>query len=75
MNRFKTQIDEITTEIRDSEDRISILEDDLVKVREDKLFYKRKEDTPNFDKTLEKEIDMVKEIKFLENNIDLLEDR
>lgn len=75
MNRFKTQIDEITTEIRDSEDRISVLEDDLVKVREDKLFYKRKEDAPNFDKVLKKEIDMVKEIKFLENNIDLLEDR
>ena len=44
----------------------------LIKVREDKLFYKRKEDTPNFDKTLEKEINLVNTTNFLLNNINIL---
>lgn len=75
MYDFKKQEKQLKTEIEESEDEISVLEDELVKVKEDKLFYKRKEDYPAFDRALEKEILIVKKIKFLKNNIRLLEDK
>ena len=59
-------------EIEKSNEEISSIEKQLIQVRQDKLFYKRKEDTPNFDKTLEKEINMVNRVNFLLNNINIL---
>lgn len=63
MNHFKKQKEEIIAEIEDSQNQISVLKEDLVQVRQDKLFYKRKEGTPNLFKTLEVKIGMVNRIR------------
>lgn len=72
MTRYKQEQETLMLEIKHSKEEISIIENQLVQVREDKLFYKRKEDTPNFDKTLDAEIRMVKRISSLTNNINVL---
>ena len=72
MIKFKLEQEKIMLEIEKSNEEISSIEKQLIQVRQDKLFYKRKEDTPNFDRTLEKEINMVNRTNFLLNNINIL---
>ena len=72
MSSFKKQQEEIILQIKNANDEIELLEKELIQIQEDKFFYKRKEDTPAFDKTLEKEIKIVNKINFLSNNINSL---
>lgn len=72
MTKFKGEQEKLIIEIEKSNEEISSIEKQLIQIRQDKLFYKRKEDTPNFDKTLEKEINLVNRINFLLNNINIL---
>lgn len=73
MNSFEKQKEKLKTEIENSENMIDELENQLIHVREKKLSYKRKEDAPNFDKTLSRENEITNFITYLKDNIPVLE--
>ena len=75
MVQFKKEQEKLESEIEDAQNQISLLEKQLIEVRQDKLFYKRKEDEPAFDRTLEKEIKIVRKIDFLSNEISILKNK
>ena len=72
MSSFQKQQEQVILEINESRNQIETLKKELIQIEEDKLFYKRKEDSPAFDKTLKKEIDAKNKIAFLSNNINVL---
>lgn len=75
MVQFKKEQEKLESEIEDAQNQISLLEKQMIEVRQDKLFYKRKEDEPAFDRTLEKEIKIVRKIDFLSNEISILKNK